>query len=62
MALSSRSKLAIAAAALLSLGACAEYMNNWDTISFRAGNAPEANSEIHEIYPWNRNVNNTKID
>jgi len=62
MVLRSRSKavLALIASAAL-LGGCADYMNNWDTVSFRAGNAQDANTGIQEISPWPPNVENTDI-
>lgn len=63
MELSSRSK-----AAALVLGACmmlsgcgAEYMNNWDTVSSRTGNATQANTAIQEITAWPPNEGNTTI-
>lgn len=55
MDLSSKSKLLLLGASILLLGACSDYMNNWDTVSFRAGDAVDANSEIHEKYPWHPN-------
>ena len=36
-------------------------MNNWDTVSFRAGNAQAANSAIHAINQFPPNAENTKI-
>lgn len=46
-----RSNLLVLALALASLAGCADYMNRRDTVSMRAGNAPEANSAIHVINP-----------
>lgn len=56
-----KSKAAVTVLALSLLGGCAEYMNNWDTVSFRAGDAPAANSAIHTVSPWPPNVNNTNV-
>jgi len=61
MALSSKSKACAVVAVALLLGGCAEYMNNWDTVSFRAGDAPTANTAIHEVSPWPPNVANTNV-
>ena len=55
MASSRRNRRALAVAVLLTmLGACgtADYRNNWDTSSTRAGNAMMANTAIQEIEPW----------
>ena len=41
-----------ATALLVTLSGCAEYINNWDTVSARAGNAHMANTAIQEIEPW----------
>lgn len=30
---------------------CSDYLNNWDTVSFRAGDASYANSAIQQIDP-----------
>lgn len=38
--------------AALLLSGCDDYLNNWDTSSFRTGNASEANTAIQEIEPW----------
>ncbi|MFD1341177.1 hypothetical protein [Litorisediminicola beolgyonensis] len=64
MAFWSRSKRLGAAAALLLLnaGCAAEYWNNWDTVSARAGNAPEANTAIQTIQPWPPGAYDTDID
>lgn len=61
MAFLSRSKLAAALAALIGLGACAEYTNNWDTVTLGAGNATEANTAIQEIEPWPPQAYNTTV-
>lgn len=39
-------------AAILLLSGCEDYLNNWDTSSFRTGDATEANTAIQEIEPW----------
>lgn len=64
MALSSRNKITLLAvcAPLLMAGCDAEYMNNWDTVSGRAGNANQANTAIQEITAWPVHENNTKIE
>jgi hypothetical protein len=56
-----KSKVAVTVLALSLLGGCAEYMNNWDTVSFRAGDAPAGNTAIHTVSPWPPNVNNTNV-
>lgn len=61
MAFSSRSKVVALLATAALLGACAEYQNSWDTVSFRAGDAPAGNTAIHEISPWPPNVENTNV-
>ena len=30
---------------------CSDYLNNWDTVSYRAGDASYANSAIQQIDP-----------
>ncbi|MDA7427616.1 hypothetical protein PGB28_04035 [Primorskyibacter aestuariivivens] len=53
MVSSPRSKALFAALLLASLvGGCADYLNNRDTVSFRAGDAQNANTAIQEIEPW----------
>lgn len=55
MASLSKNKAVIGLTALtaaLLLSGCEEYLNNWDTSSFRTGNASEANTAIQEIEPW----------
>ncbi|MEM6942062.1 MAG: hypothetical protein AAF509_18305, partial [Pseudomonadota bacterium] len=61
MAFSSTSKIAAVLAMATVLGACADYSNNLDTVSNRAGNAPAANTAIHTISPWPPNVQNTNV-
>lgn len=61
MILSSRSKALIALALFVPLMGCADYLNNRDTVSFRGGNAAEANTAIQEISPYPRYLENTTI-
>jgi len=62
MALSRKSKLLAAVVLPVLLSSCADYMNHWDTVSFRAGNAADANTAIQAISPWPPNVENTTIE
>ena len=63
MVLSKRTKTAaVALCAALLLGGCADYMNNWDRVSTRAGNAPEANTAIQEVTAWPEYVEDTDIE
>lgn len=62
MACLSKSKILAALGGLVLLGACtAESTNNWDTVSFRAGDAVYGNQAIHTISPWPPNVSDTDI-
>lgn len=63
MALSPRSKAAVAAlCAAFALSGCgAEYMNNRDRVSARAGNSHEANTAIMEVTAWPPYANNTSV-
>ena len=61
MAFCSRNKAFAALAALATLGGCADYLNNWDAVSFRAGDAKEANSAIHVVHPFPPYADNTNI-
>lgn len=61
MAFSSTSKILAVLATATLMGGCADYTNNWDTVSGRAGDAPEANTAIHTISPWPPNVSNTNV-
>lgn len=62
MACLSKSKVAAALAGLVILGACSpEYTNNWDTVSFRAGDSVAGNQAIHTNSPWPPNVENTDV-
>ena len=54
-------RLGMAAVTLFVLGGCANYANNWDGVTARAGNASEANTAIQAITPDPRNLNNTKV-
>ena len=63
MALSKRTKTTVLVlCAPLILGACADYMNNWDTVSTRAGNAHQANTAIQEVTAWPEHVEDTEIE
>ncbi|QGY00205.1 hypothetical protein EI983_18815 [Roseovarius faecimaris] len=64
MALSPRNKVVVFAvcAPLLTAGCAAEYINRWDTVSSRAGNANQANTAIQEITAWPKNVEDTDIE
>ena len=57
MALSRKSKsvLLLISVTLLLAGCTAEYMNNWDRVSARAGNAHFGNTAIMEVEPSNTN-------
>lgn len=44
------------------LTGCADYMNNWDTVTYGSGNAPEANIGIHTVKPFPPAAKNTKIE
>lgn len=62
MACLSKSKILAVAAGLATLAACSpEYNNNWDTVSYRAGDAVYGNQAIHTISPWPPNVENTNV-
>ena len=58
---SKNSLFAIVAGSSL-LSGCANYLNNWDSITLGAGNAVEANLGIHAINPFPASANNTDID
>ncbi len=63
MVLLKRTKTAVAVlSTALLLGGCADYMNNWDRVSTRAGNAPEANTAIQEVTAWPEHVEDTDIE
>jgi hypothetical protein len=57
---SRNSLIAIVAGTSLLTG-CADYLNNRDTITLGAGNAPQANLGIHAINPFPASANNTHI-
>ena len=61
MRLSAKSKTVGTVALLLSLSACADYANHWDTITLGAGNAPEANIAIQGVDPFPPNSGDTTI-
>jgi hypothetical protein len=47
--------------AILGLGACADYMNHYDTVTAAAGDAQAYNKVLHTTDPWPRNAANTRI-
>ncbi len=53
--------LALALAAPVVLGGCADYLNNRDTVTFGAGDAQAFNRASHVVDPWNRDSHNTAI-
>lgn len=63
MALLTKNKITIAAlfSAVALSGCGAEYMNNWDRVSTRTGNANQGNTAIQEISAWPPHVENTTI-
>ena len=61
MPLLPKSRIVLLLGATLTLCSCADYLNNWDTVSFRAGDASEANTAIQEIEPLPKNLENTTI-
>lgn len=63
MVLSKRTKTAVAVLCIpLLLSGCADYMNNWDRVSTRGGNAHEANTAIQEVTAWPEHVEDTEIE
>lgn len=54
-------RLAAAALICVALSGCADYLNHWDGVTFRAGNAQEANSAIHRTQQFPRVAENTRI-
>lgn len=53
MALSTSKALKLCAAGVVfaALSGCADYLNNWDTVSFRTGDSTDANTAIQAIDP-----------
>lgn len=43
------------------LAGCTEYMNNWDRVSTRSGNAHMANTAIMEVEPTNTANTGTNV-
>ena len=63
MVLSARTRsTGVVLCAALLLGGCADYMNNWDRVSTRGGNAHEANTAIQEVTAWPEYVEDTDIE
>lgn len=57
----SKSVLLLFSVSLLVAGCTAEYMNNWDRISTRAGNAQYGNTAIMEVEPTNANNTGSNV-
>jgi hypothetical protein len=51
---------AIAGSSLLS--GCADYLNNYDTVSLAAGDAQKHNMLLHTVDPFNPQSENTAIE
>lgn len=56
------SKLLLAMICLTQVAGCADYLSRRDSITLRAGDAPEANTMIQTIYPFPNNASDTNID
>lgn len=52
----------IALLGLLSLSACADHMNNRDSITLGAGNSNAANMGIHTVEPFPASAHDTTIN
>ena len=62
MASSRRSKrLVVGLLLAASLSGCVDYMNNWDRVSSRSGNAMEANTAIMGIEPSYTSNTSTRV-
>ncbi|MBA8910207.1 pilus assembly protein [Aminobacter ciceronei] len=46
----------------ISLGGCADYMNNRDSVTLGLGDAPEANLAIQTVDPFPQHSRNTRIE
>ncbi len=55
-------KVLAAAAAALGVAGCADYLNNHDTVTLRAGDAQQWNRVVQTTDPWPPYVKNTDID
>ena len=51
----------VAAAVVLALGGCADYLNHRDRVSLAAGDAMQWNQAVHTIDPWPPAASNTAI-
>jgi hypothetical protein len=61
MASLAKSKIALFVLTL-SLGGCADYMNNRDSVTLGLGDAPEGNLAIHTVDPFPPAARNTRIE
>ena len=64
MASCKRSKTLVSLVSLCSvaaLGGCADYLNHWDSVAFRAGDAVEANTAIQVVDPFPPYADNNNI-
>ena len=52
--------LALAASGLLA--GCADYLNNYDTVTLAAGDAQKQNMLLHTVDPFNPQSQNTAIE
>lgn len=46
----------------VTLGGCADYLNNRDTVSFGAGDSQAWNIATQTVKPWNRDSHDTSIE
>lgn len=57
----SKSVLLLISVGLFVAGCNSEYMNNWDRVSARAGNAHLGNTAIMEVEPTNANNTTSNV-
>ena len=55
-------KLLAAACAAAGIGGCADYLNNHDTVTLRAGDAQRWNKAVETTDPWPPYVKNSDIN
>lgn len=60
--MSRRSKIALVSAVAALLSGCVDYMDNRDSITLGAGNAPEGNIALHTVKPFPKSAYNTNIE
>jgi hypothetical protein len=58
----SRAFRAVMVGHLIALGACTDYLDRRETVSYSAGNAVAYNQAVHMIDPWPAHAKNTRID